>query len=86
MATTAGNDGECSVFGTFELTQIAPIKPPYGDVIRGTHAGLGRFRLGMVQMTVGADKASNLLRAGSLVKKAAMNGAQVVVLPVSSFE
>ena len=45
--------------------------------------GLSKFRLGMVQMLVGADKAANLVRAAKLVKEAASNGAQVVALPVS---
>ena len=33
-------------------------------------------------MAVGADKAANLVRAASLVKEAAGNGAKVVALPV----
>ena len=45
--------------------------------------GLSKFRLGLVQMLVGADKAANLVRAAKLVKEAASNGAQVVALPVS---
>ena len=45
-------------------------------------SGLRKFRLGMVQMAVGADKAANLVRAASLVKEAAGNGAKVVALPV----
>ena len=48
------------------------------------HAGgVTNFKLGMVQMAVGADKAANLVRAASLVKEAASNGAQVIALPVS---
>ena len=34
-------------------------------------------------MAVGADKAANLVRAATLVKEAASNGAKVVALPVS---
>ena len=34
-------------------------------------------------MSVGADKAANLIRATASVKEAASNGAQVVALPVS---
>ena len=44
---------------------------------------LSKFRLGLVQMLVGADKAANLVRAAKLVKEGASNGAQVVALPVS---
>ena len=33
-------------------------------------------------MSVGADKAANLVRAAKLVKEAATNGAQVISLPV----
>ena len=47
-------------------------------------SGLRKFRLGLVQMAVGADKAANLVRAASLVKEAASNGAQVIALPVGS--
>ena len=46
-------------------------------------SGLSKFRLGLVQMLVGADKAANLVRAAKLVKEAASNGAQVIALPVS---
>ena len=47
--------------------------------------GFGKFKLGLVQMAVGADKAANLVRAASLVKEAASNGAQVIALPVCLF-
>ena len=46
-------------------------------------SGLSKFRLGLVQMLVGADKTANLVRAAKLVKEAASNGAQVIALPVS---
>jgi hypothetical protein len=45
--------------------------------------GLGKFRLGLVQMLVSADKPANLVRAAKLVKEAASSGAQVIALPVS---
>ena len=38
----------------------------------------------MIQLLVGKDKASNLLRAGKLIREAANKGAQVIALPVSS--
>lgn len=47
------------------------------------HAGLRKFRIGLVQMTVGEDKAANFARAASLVREAAKKGAQLVALPVS---
>lgn len=46
-------------------------------------ADLARFRIGLVQMTVGEDKAANFARAANLVREAARNGAQLVALPVS---
>lgn len=46
--------------------------------------GLRTFRLGMIQMSVGVDKAANLVRATSFVKEAASNGAKVIALPVST--
>lgn len=47
-------------------------------------AGLRRkFRVGLVQMTVGEDKAANFARAANLVRNAARKGAQLVALPVS---
>eukprot|EP00742_Colponemidia_sp_Colp-10_P002343 GILJ01002499.1.p1 GENE.GILJ01002499.1~~GILJ01002499.1.p1 ORF type:complete len:314 (-),score=31.12 GILJ01002499.1:35-928(-) len=39
------------------------------------------FRLALCQMSVGADKAANLVRAHGLIQKAAQNGANVIVLP-----
>ena len=42
------------------------------------------FRFSMIQLLVGKDKASNLLRAGKLIREAASKGAQVIALPVSS--
>ena len=45
--------------------------------------GLHQFRLALVQLAVGADKAANLQRASRMVREAAENGAQVVALPVS---
>ena len=47
-------------------------------------AGLRQFRLALVQLAVGADKAANLQRASQKVKEAAENGAKVVALPVST--
>lgn len=43
------------------------------------------FKLALVQLGgVGADKAKNLAHTRDMILKAANNGAQVVVLPVSS--
>ena len=42
----------------------------------------GRFKLALVQMAVGADKAANVRRACRMVKEAVQNGAGMVVLPV----
>jgi len=39
------------------------------------------FRLALVQLSVGANKAENLARCGKLVREAASNGAKVVALP-----
>ena len=44
----------------------------------------GRFKLALVQMAVGADKAANVRRACHMVKEAVQNGAGMVVLPVRS--
>jgi len=50
-----------------------------------THTvGLRKFRLALVQLAVGADKAANLQRASQKIREAAENGAQVVALPVSN--
>ena len=38
----------------------------------------------MIQLLVGKDKASNLLRAGKLIREATNKGAQVIALSVSS--
>jgi len=40
------------------------------------------FRLAMVQMAVGKDKARNVQHACTLVRNAAQKGANMVVLPV----
>ena len=45
-------------------------------------AGLAQFRLALVQLAVGANKAANLQRASQKIKEAARNGAKVVALPV----
>ena len=45
-------------------------------------AHAGRFKLALVQMAVGADKADNVRRACQMVKEAVQNGAGMVVLPV----
>ena len=41
------------------------------------------FRIALVQLAVGADKATNLSRATEKVREASKNGANVVALPVS---
>ena len=45
-------------------------------------AGLRQFRLALVQLAIGANKAANLQRARQKIKEAARNGAKVVALPV----
>lgn len=47
------------------------------------YTGLRTFRLAMIQLAVGANKATNLERAEKLVREAAGQGAQVIALPVS---
>ena len=42
------------------------------------------FKLGLIQLAVGSDKATNLSRAVEKVREAAQNGANIVALPVSS--
>ncbi len=42
------------------------------------------FKIALIQLLVGADKASNVKKAVSKVVEAAKNGANVIVLPVSS--
>ena len=42
----------------------------------------GRFKLALIQLAVGADKAANIRRACQKVKEAVQNGAGMVVLPV----
>ena len=44
--------------------------------------GESTLKLALVQLEVGAQKSSNLERAGSLVRAAANNGAKLVTLPV----
>ena len=41
------------------------------------------FRIALVQLAVGADKATNLSQASEKVREATKNGANIVVLPVS---
>ena len=43
---------------------------------------MNKFKLALIQLAVGTNKAANLERAASLIRKAAGNGAQVVSLPV----
>ena len=45
--------------------------------------GLRKFRLALIQLAVGADKAANLTRAEGMVREAAGKGAHIVSLPVS---
>lgn len=40
------------------------------------------FRLALIQMKVGADKAANLKHAQELIQEAARNKADIVALPV----
>ena len=42
---------------------------------------VSRFRLALIQLLVGADKANNLARAVKYIREAASNGAQLIVLP-----
>lgn len=42
----------------------------------------GKFRLALIQMLVGSDKAANVEKAVAKVAEAAANGATMVVLPV----
>ena len=49
-----------------------------------THTHPGKFRLGLIQLAVGANKATNLERAEKLIREAAGQGANVIALPVSS--
>ena len=48
-------------------------------------SGLRKFRLALVQLAVGADKAANITRAEGMVREAAQNGAKIVSLPVNNF-
>ena len=41
------------------------------------------FRLALVQLAVGSNKATNLSRAAEKVREAAQNGSKIVALPVS---
>lgn len=42
---------------------------------------LTEFKLALIQLTVGASKADNLIRAAQFIKEAAVAGAQLVTLP-----
>ena len=44
---------------------------------------LAMFKLGLIQTTVTKSKEDNISHACKLIKEAAQNGANVVVLPVS---
>lgn len=46
-------------------------------------ADLSKFKIALVQMAVGADKAANLRKAVQTVREASENGANIVALPVS---
>ena len=46
-------------------------------------AVLRKFKVALIQLAVGTSKPTNLERAGSLVRKAASNGAKLITLPVS---
>ena len=39
------------------------------------------FQLALIQLAVGSNKKTNLLRASRLIHQAAINGAQLVILP-----
>lgn len=58
------------------------------DFVTNSHthnnAGVRQFRLALVQLAIGAKKSANLQRASKNVREAANNGAEVVVLPVST--
>ena len=58
------------------------LEPHYIALALAMAAGLRCFKLALVQLAVGADKAANLTRAGRLVREAAKKGAKVVALPV----
>ena len=42
-----------------------------------------KFKVALIQLAVGTSKPTNLERVGSLVRKAASNGAKLITLPVS---
>ena len=46
-------------------------------------AGLRKLKLALLQQAVGANKRTNLERAGSLIREAASKGAKLISLPVS---
>ncbi len=47
---------------------------------------LRQMKLALIQLAVGAQKTTNLDRAGSLIRKAAGEGAKLVALPVSNWD
>jgi hypothetical protein len=51
------------------------------DLLRSCYFS-DKLKVAMVQMLVGSDKQANLTHAAEMVRKAAKNGAQLVVLPV----
>ncbi len=44
----------------------------------------GKFKIALIQLTVGKDKNANLHKAESLIREAAENNARVISLPVSA--
>ena len=75
----------CQVGHTIDRSQMYVFRESSSSLthISTLHtAGLCSFRLALVQLAVGADKAANLQRASQKIKEAARNGAKVVALPV----
>ena len=75
----------CQVGHTIDRSQMYIFRESFSSLthISTLHtAGLCSFRLALVQLAVGADKATNLQRASQKIKEAARNGAKVVALPV----
>lgn len=77
-AAREGPSGKCAC--AFELH----VPPMFTRALASMAAQASAFRIALVQLAVGSDKATNLSRATEKVREASKNGAKFVTLPVSS--
>lgn len=59
---------------------MSDVSPPRAPSVKGTSVRQGRFRIGLIQMSCGADVSANVDKAEQRIRQAASSGAALVCL------